>query len=146
MWYFTIALLLMVIILVIIFNPFKTTKYSEVKIGDFTVNAEIADTTLKKAKGLMGRKSLKENEGMLFPFTTEDYQRFWMMNMSIPIDIIYLDKNKTVVDIWQDAQPCGLTCNSYMPKEKAMYVIEVKANFTERHGTKIGSKVDFNFS
>lgn len=143
MLYFTIALLLLIIILVIVFNPFKTANYTKVRIGNVTVNAEIADTAFKKAKGLMGRKSLKESEGMLFPFNTEDYYRFWMMNMSIPIDIIYLNKNKTVVDIWQNAQPCGLSCNSYAPKEKAMYVLEVKANFTERHNVKVGSKASF---
>jgi hypothetical protein len=141
--YFTIVLLLLIIILVIIANTFKATKYTEIKIGDTKVNAEIADTAFKKAKGLMGRKSLKENEGMIFPFNTEDYYKFWMFNMSIPIDIIYISKNKTVVEIWQNAQPCGLSCESYTPKEKSMYILEVRANFTERHKTKIGSKIDF---
>lgn len=138
-----IVILFLVIVLVILFNPFKTTRYTKVRVSNFTVNAEIADTSLTQAKGLMGRKSLAENEGMLFLFDTEDYYGFWMFNMSIPIDIIFMDKNKIVVDILQNAQPCGLSCESYAPKEKAMYALEVKANFTERHGVKIGSKIDF---
>jgi len=142
MW-FPIVLFLLIIILVIIANPFKTTNYTEVKIGNTTVKAEIADTFAKKVKGLMFRKSLSEKEGMIFPFDQEGYQGIWMMNMSIPIDIIWMDKDKKVVDIVKDAQPCGLTCESYTPKEKAMYVLEVKSNFTERHGVKIGTKASF---
>jgi hypothetical protein len=138
-----IVVLFLVIVLMIVFNPFKNTKYTKVRVGNVTVNAEIADTSLKQAIGLMGRKSLAENEGMLFLFDTEDYHRFWMFNMSIPIDIIFIDKTKTVVDILQNAQPCGLSCESYAPKEKAMYVLEVKANFTERHKVKVGSKINF---
>lgn len=141
---FIIAVVFLAIIIALIINPFKTVKYAKIKIGNATVNAEIADTFLKKAIGLTGRKSLKEDEGMLFPFKTEDYHRFWMFNMSIPIDIIFMSKNKTVVDILQNAQPCGLICESYAPKEKAMYVLEVKTNFTERHRVKIGAKADFN--
>lgn len=144
MQFVIVVLLLAAIILVIILNPFKTTKYVRVKIGNTTVNAEVADTTLKKTIGLMGRKSLEEDEGMLFSFDTADYYSFWMMNMSIPIDIIFMNSNRTVVDILKDAQPCGLNCDTYAPKEKAMYVLEVKANFTQRHGVKIGSKADFN--
>jgi len=141
--YFAIVLLLLVIILVILANPFKTAYYIDVKIGDTKVNAEVADTFAKKVKGLMFRKNLSEKEGMIFPFDEEGYQGIWMMNMSIPIDIIWMDKDKKVVDVVKDAQPCGLSCGSYTPKEKAMYVLEVKANFTERHGVKIGSKATF---
>ena len=142
----TIIILLSVAILVIVMNPFKTTEYVKVAIDSTAINAEIADTALKRAKGLMGIKYLKEDEGMLFVFKTEGYHGFWMFNMSIPIDIIFIGKNKTVVDILQNVQPCGLTCESYSPKEKAMYVLEVKANFIEKRSVKIGSKVDFNLS
>jgi uncharacterized membrane protein (UPF0127 family) len=141
-----VVLLLLIVVLIIFLNPFKPSGYTEVSIGNTTVNAEIADTVLKRTKGLMGKKTLKENEAMLFVFDSEGYYRFWMMNMSIPIDIIFISKNKTVVDILKDAQPCGLSCETYTPKEKAMYVLEVKANFTERHRIKIGSKVNFNLN
>jgi uncharacterized membrane protein (UPF0127 family) len=141
-----IILLLAAAALVIILNLFKTSGHTKVTIGNATVNAEVADTFLKQSKGLMGRKSLKEDEGMLFVFNIEQYHRFWMLNMSIPIDIIFLGKDKTVVDILKNAQPCGLSCESYTPKEKAMYVLEAKANFTERHRIRIGTKADFNLS
>lgn len=124
-------------------NFFKTKKHVKVKIGSRIVNAEIADNFLKKAVGLIGRESLRENEGMLFLFRSEGYHKFSMCGMSIPIDIIFIGKNKIVVDIIKNAQPCGLIFKTYTPNEKATYVLEVKVNFTERHFIKIGNKVDF---
>jgi uncharacterized membrane protein (UPF0127 family) len=117
--------------------------YKKVRIGSAIVNAEIADSIFKKMKGLMGRKTLKESEGMLFPFRNENYHKFSMLFMSIPIDIIFVNKNKKIVDIFQNVQPCFSISKNYTPKEKAKYVLEVKANFTKRHSIKIGSKVDF---
>lgn len=147
---FTLIILLslfIIILIIFIFNPLKlSTKFTKVKIGNMTVNAEIADIPYKKMRGLMGRKNLDEREGMLFPFDEEGYHGFWMMNMSIPIDILWIGKDKKVFDIVKDAQPCGFSCKSYQPKEKAMYVLEVKANFTERHGIKIGSTVEFSLT
>ena len=136
-----------VIILLIIFYLKKSpTKYTNVKITNTEIRAEIADTLIKRTKGLMFRKSLSQNEGMLFIFNEEGYHGFWMMNMSFPIDIIWIEKEKKVVYIEKNAQPCGLICSSYIPKEKAMYVLEVNANFTEEHGIKIGSSLEFELS
>jgi len=91
----------------------------------------------------MFKKSLPEDEGMLFVFDEEGYHGFWMMNMSFPIDIIWINNEKKVVDIVKNAQPCKFSCPSYKPKEKAMYVLEVNANFTEEHGIRIGSYIEF---
>ena len=135
-----------IVLLIIIFLKKSPTKYTNVKIGDTEVRAEIADTLIKRTKGLMFRKSLSENEGMLFVFDKEDYHSFWTMNMSFPIDIIWINKEKKVVDIEKNAQPCRLSCSTYKPKEKAMYVLEVNANFTEKHGIEIGSSLDFKLS
>ena len=92
----------------------------------------------------MFRKNLPENEGMLFVFEREDYHGFWMMNMSFPIDIIWMDSGKKIVHIEKNLQPCRITCTSYKPNEKAMYVLEVNANFTDKHGIELGSVVKFS--
>jgi len=118
-------------------------EYLRIKINDVIVNVEIADTDAEKIKGLMNRTNLEENQGMLFIFSQEDYYSFWMKNMSIPIDMIFISKNKTVVDIWKDAQPCKEKCTSYVPKEKSLYILEVNANFTDRHNITIGSEIFF---
>jgi len=119
-------------------------KFTVVKIGDTAVNAEIADTALKKMKGLMFRSSLGEIDGMLFLFDTEGYYGFWMMNTSIPLDIIWVNSTKHVVYIQENAQPCKLTsCPTYAPNAPAMYVLEVNAGFADKHSIKVGSKVEF---
>ncbi|MGV8085669.1 MAG: DUF192 domain-containing protein [Candidatus Bilamarchaeum sp.] len=101
------------------------------------VNAEIADTFLSKMKGLMGRKFLDQNSGMLFIFDKPDYHSFWMMNTTIPLDAIFISENGTVVDIIT-MQPCkSITCPNYVPKEKALYVLEVNAGFSSRNGFEI---------
>jgi uncharacterized membrane protein (UPF0127 family) len=135
-----------IVLLVLILFKRQPVKYTNVKIGDTEIRAEIANTFVKKSKGLMFRKNLSEREGMLFIFDEEGYYSFWMMNMSFPIDIIWIDKEKEIVDIIKDAQPCGLTCSGYRPKEKAMYVLEVNANFTEKHDVKVGSSLKFELS
>jgi hypothetical protein len=134
-----------IFLLIIFFLKKSPVKYTNVKIGKTEIKAEIADTLITKTKGLMFRKSLPENEGMLFIFDEEAYHSFWMMNMSFPIDIIWINKEKKVIDITKDAQPCKIICSTiYRPKEKAMYVLEVNANFTDEHGIKIGTSLEFN--
>jgi hypothetical protein len=138
-----LVLFVLIVILVLIFRK-SSSKYTNVKIGDTTVKAEVADTYLKRMKGLMFKKNMPENEGMLFVFDKEDYYSFWMMNMSIPIDMIWINSAKEVIDITKNAQPCRISCGSYQPKEKVLYVLEVNANFVDRHGVKIGSKLEFD--
>jgi hypothetical protein len=135
-----------IILLVLIFFKRQPVKYTNVKIEDTEIRAEIANTFVKRTKGLMFRKNLPEDEGMLFIFDEEGYYNFWMMNMSFPIDIIWINKEKEVVDIIKEARPCGLTCSGYKPKEKSMYVLEVNANFTEKHSVKVGSSLKFELN
>jgi len=131
------------VLFIIFYFRRSPTKYTTVKIGDVKIRAEITDTLIKRTKGLMFKKTLPENEGMLFIFDNEGYHSFWMMNMSFPIDIIWIDEEMKVVDIVKNAQPCKLSCSTYRPKEKAIYVLEVNANFTQKHGVKIGSSLQF---
>ena len=134
--------LIIVSVIILLFKK-SPTKYANVKIEDTKIRAEVADTLMQRTRGLMFRKALSEGEGMLFVFGKEDYHGFWMMNMSFPIDIIWISKEKKVVDILKNAQPCKLSCLTHKPKEKALYVLEVNANFTEKHSIKIGSTLEF---
>jgi len=140
-----LALIFFVLFMILIFKktPEKQTK---IKIGSTEIKAEIADTNLKRIKGLMFRKALPENEGMLFVFEKEDYHTFWMMNMSFPIDIVWINKDKEIIDIVKNAQPCRISCTSFRPKNIALYVLEVNANFTDKRNIQIGSKVEFDIS
>ena len=139
-----IFLVVIVSLLVIILFKKSSTKYTTVKINNASIKAEIADNPITKTKGLMFRKSLSENEGMLFVFDDEGHHSFWMMNMSFPLDIIWINGEKKVVYIVKDAKPCGLICKDfYASEEKAKYVLEVNANFTTKNKIKVGTKVNF---
>jgi hypothetical protein len=138
-----IILLVAVLAAVIFVRNLQPIKWVDVRIGKAVVRAEVADNVAKQIKGLMFRSSLKENEGMLFDFGKEGYPGIWMMNTSIPLDIIWINNGK-VVDIKKDAHPCRIVCLSYGPKEQARYVLEVNANFTDRHNIKIGTKVELD--
>ena len=118
----------------------KPSKQITIQTGQKSVivNAEIADTFFSKMKGLMGRNSLGTNDGMLFVFDKPDYYSFWMMNTTIPLDAIFISENGSVVDIIT-MPPCKsvISCPSYKPKEKALYVLEVNAGFSEQNGISI---------
>jgi uncharacterized membrane protein (UPF0127 family) len=101
------------------------------------IYAEIADTAELRQKGLMHRQILNENEGMLFVFEKEQPLTFWMKNTFIPLDIIFLDKNKEVINIYKNAKP-NQTKEIYSSIGKAKFVIEVNAFWTERNNIKIG--------
>ena len=138
--FFVLAVTIVLFIYTILQSKTTTKK---VTIGRTTIEAEVADTWPKKIKGLMFRDSLDEKTGMLFLFDNDDYHGIWMMNMSFPIDIIWIDSEHKIVDIAKDAQPCRISCTTYTPKEKARYVLEVNTGFTDKYSIKIGDNVKF---
>jgi len=127
-------------LLIIRFLP-SETHYKTVKISDINIKAEVADTTLKRIEGLMSKKTLPDNEGMLFIFGEENYHGIWMVNMSFSIDIIWVNKNLEIVDITEDVQPCKINCPVYLPDERALYVLEVNSGFTKKNKLQIGDTI-----
>ena len=121
--------------------------YSEnikIKIGNQIINAELANTPQKRERGLMFREKLAENEGMLFVFGTEGYHSFWMKNTLIPLDIIWINAEKEIVDIKENFQPCKVgPCESYVPKYPAKYVLEANAGWIKENQLKLGDKTEF---
>ena len=105
------------------------------------LDVEIADTNEERAKGLMFRESLPENQGMLFVFEQPDRYGFWMKNTLIPLEMIFIDKNKKIVDIIH-AVPCKQDpCISYIPKAAALYVVEVNEGYCAKYKISIGDSV-----
>ena len=80
---------------------------------------------------------------MLFVYDNERLLNFWMKNTLIPLDIIFLDKNKIIVNI-ADAKPCEQDpCELYSSQLPAMYAIEVNSGFALENNIKIGDSVEF---
>jgi uncharacterized membrane protein (UPF0127 family) len=113
--------------------------------GSVIINAEIADTDEKRERGLMFRKSLGKNDGMLFVFDDEKHVTFWMKDTLIPLDIIFISSNGTINEIKENVQPClAEPCELYSSLYPVKYVLEVNANFTRSNGIEVGDRVVFH--
>lgn len=113
------------------------------RVKDCRIKIELADTQEKRVAGLMFRASLPEDSGMLFIFDEEADYGFWMKNMIIPLDMIWIDSKKIIVDITKNALPCKEECLSIHPKRAAKYVLEVNSGYTDAHNINVGDKVEF---
>lgn len=113
-----------------------------VTLGDTKVVADIADTDALRAQGLSGRSKLDDLHGMLFVFQYEGYPTFWMKDMLIPIDMLWLSSDKKVVYVVPNATPESYPA-TFKPDEKARYVLEVAAGWAARHSIEIGSSASF---
>jgi len=111
----------------------------------FTLNTAVASTEAQREQGLMNVTTLPQGQGMLFIFQgTPQAQTFWMKNTKIPLDMIFLNENKTVVHIAQDALPCTTDpCTLYSSVLPTQYVIETNANWTTNNGITPGAVANF---
>ncbi len=108
------------------------------------LEAEIADDPDSMAKGLGYRDSMDQDHGMLFVFQKEGRHGFWMKGMRFPLDIMWLDSNKTIIFIAENLTPCDSTgCPSYGPGTDALYVLETNAGFAGKHNITEGNRVYF---
>lgn len=108
------------------------------------IYVEIANDPSEIQKGLMFKKKLEWNNGMLFVFDDEQYRSFWMKNTNIPLDILFIDKDFNIVDIKENVEPCLTstdTCPSYPSKAPAKYVLEVNSDFVNQNNIEIGDKL-----
>jgi uncharacterized membrane protein (UPF0127 family) len=129
-------------------TPTNASGYAEVKVtlNGIELIADLAATNEQRAQGLSVKDALAENEAMLFVFDTAQDHSFWMKNMKFPIDIIWLDSNRTIVHIEHNLQPCNLDvlCPTHKPdNNSAIYVLETVAGFAEKHDIVEGTRVEF---
>ena len=116
----------------------------EVKIKGHTINAEVADNAKEQALGLMFRKNLSDDSGMLFIFEQEARHSFWMKNTKIPLDIIWIDGQKNILHIEHSVPPCGKDpCLSYRPPKVSKYVLETNGGWAINNDISIGDGVSF---
>ena len=105
---------------------------------------EVADNRTERKNGLMNVTELGEREGMLFIFPDEGPRAFWMKNTLIPLDMIFLDAEKQVLNV-ETAQPQPNTSDenldSYRSEGPAKYVIEVNAGFADNYSVEKGDRV-----
>jgi uncharacterized membrane protein (UPF0127 family) len=111
-------------------------KEIKIKISDKSYNVKLAETDEQKEKGLMNIKELPENEGMLFVFDESDEVSIWMKDTLIPLDIIFIDEDLTVINV-QKGKP---ESEDFMTEQNVCLVLEVNQN----SGIKRGDELEFS--
>lgn len=105
------------------------------------IQLEVAQTPAQQAIGLMFRESLADERGMLFPFESERLARFWMKNVPISLDMIFLNSDR-IVGIAADVPPCPANpCPVYGPETLVDQVIELRGGRAEELGMKTGDRI-----
>lgn len=122
-------------------SQYKTL--SSVCAGENCFQVELATTAAERDRGLMYRKELDKDKGMLFVFDKEGIYPFWMKNTLIPLDMIWMDSAGKAVFMSENVQPCkSLICPSVVPSAKAKYVLEINAGQAQKTGLKTGDSLE----
>lgn len=123
-------------------------KKARVSLSGHSFLVDVADDTLTKARGLGGRESLAADEGMLFVFGRPTVRSFWMQDMLIPIDIIWISGGE-VIGFEEEVQPEPGTPVSKMARYRSPglvdYVLEIRSGGVRAAGVKEGDKVNVSF-
>ena len=112
-----------------------------------SVSLEVADTPGERRRGLMGRRSLARNHGMLFLFPDAAPRTFWMKNTHVPLDMIFIAANGTVRNVEHASPQPGASDSElrrYHSDGPVRYVIEVRRGFANRTGVGPGTVVRFH--
>lgn len=104
------------------------------------IRIELAESDATRSRGLMYRTALEEDQGMLFVFPDERRRSFWMKNTCIPLDMLFVDRNGTIVGILENVPTLNLTSRG-VPCP-ATYVLEVNAGWTREHGVFAGQRLE----
>ena len=102
---------------------------------------ELAEDEYETQTGLMHRKSMQNNQAMLFVFPDAQIRTFYMKNTMIPLDIIYIDASQKVVSIQKNAKPMDET--SLPSTAPAKYVLEINAGLSDQFNIVEGDSISF---
>lgn len=106
------------------------------------IQIEIADTEARRRLGLMHRTYLAANSGMLFIHPSPSILGVWMKNTLIPLDILFLSDDGTIVSMLEDLPPCRQDpCPISRSSTKARYMLEVNAGVIAQHRLETGQRL-----
>ena len=103
------------------------------------LTAEVASTDADRTLGLMHRRMLPENRGMLFVFPQAAPLSFWMMNTHLPLSIAFIDDAGTIINI-ADMKP--LTTDTHKSARPARYALEMNQGWFRKRGIRSGAKIE----
>jgi len=106
------------------------------------VMVEVADSEEERSEGLSSRRYLGDYDGMLFIFDGNVNHPFWMKDMFLSLDIMFIDAQGFIVDIKSDQQPCDeVYCSQIYSRDSYRYVLEVNSGFCEENEIEVGYSV-----
>jgi uncharacterized membrane protein (UPF0127 family) len=105
------------------------------------VRVEVAASHKEREQGLMHRKHLDADAGMLFIYPFEKMQTFWMKNTYISLDLLFIADNLRIVGIVENTKPLSL--EHIQVDTPSRYILEVNAGYCKKHGIREGSRVQF---
>ncbi len=115
-----------------------------VSLGGERFTVEIAATPEEQARGLMFRNEMPADHGMLFVYDREGPRSFWMKNTLIPLDILFFDGERRLIN-WHMAKPCRADpCRGYSADAPARYVLELNAGTAARLDLKPGARLELH--
>lgn len=104
-----------------------------------TIDIEIADSDVERQRGLMRRRSLGYDRGMLFIFDEVNAGSMWMKNTPLPLDIVFVDADSQVINIHRRTTP--FSEEPIEPTAPRKFVVEVRAGFADKFGVTDSSRV-----
>jgi uncharacterized membrane protein (UPF0127 family) len=107
-----------------------------------TFVCEVAATPEAREIGLMHRRTLASGRGMVFVFPVAEQQGFWMKNTYIPLDMVFVGPDRTVIGVVENARPLTLELRTI--PGAARYVVELVAFAAREHGIRAGTRVAFD--
>lgn len=120
-------------------GPVWALDQAQVTVGSATFQAEVAQTPQDRQHGLMFRRELPRNQGMLF-IQSPGPAVFWMKNTYIPLDLLYFDAEGRLAQIVADVPPCKTSTCPIYPSHTATvrYILEINAGEAARRGIQVG--------
>ena len=106
--------------------------------GMHVITAEVAATDAARSRGLMFRKELAPNHGMLFIFEQDNVQCFWMRNTVLPLSVAFIQDDGVIANI-DDMQP--MTDTSHCSSAPVRFVLEMEQGWFAKHGLQAGKKI-----
>lgn len=116
-----------------------TMPLMELSIHKHALTAEVAGNDADRMQGLMHRRMLPENRGMLFVFPNVAYHGMWMMNTYVPLSVAFIDETGTIINI-EDMQPHSR--ESHSAKKPVRYALEMNLGWFRKRGIKPGMKIE----
>jgi uncharacterized membrane protein (UPF0127 family) len=143
-----IVVVIVALALIVSYNQISNQRSNESQVcfRDNCFYVELALTPEEQSRGLMFRDHLDPDRGMLFVFPKEDVYSFWMKNTLVPLDIIWIDKDKKIVFINTHTPPCTQEpCPSIDPQKEALYVLEINAGISDQIGLSVGDQATIDY-